>query len=360
MQIFQHRKIADKDSSEAMLAKKLYLLSVSSLVILANGCGIHAPRTRLGTLPTPPPGPRFYEPENLGSHSYSYSPFEKNGIVYTCKAGHLDITHVRMGADCTKYLIYKTRRALMREDEVLTFSVSLELSLHKVKFGYPKYWDKLPQKEKEEIIDEIAFEVGPYLAFSATLWHEVLTWFGVHFIGVEPEFNSSFSWEDIYSNLLGTKLAVEALKDTGHSYNRAMTLALDRKLKELGAQPKSVAIYASEKMRGKWYKGFLQVDTLRKNMDIGLDDGYVSPVIVPGICLDVEPEPLAVPVIRILSLYGFSIEHEIYPYEWEKDEIFEAIYPDGDGEKIEPDKHFAKLMYHIKRQAVEEYDYIIK
>lgn len=342
-----------------MLEKTLYFLSVSGLVILANGCGIHAPRTRLGTLPTPPPGPRFYEPEKLGSHSYSYSPFEKNGIVYTCKAGHIDITHVRMGADCTKYLIYKTRRALRDKKKEFTFSLSLERSLHKVKFDYPEFWDELTQEEQEIVIDEIAFEVGPYLAFNATVWHEILTWFGVHFVVVEPEFNSSFSWEDIYSNLLGTKLAVEALKDTKHSYNKAMTLAIDRKLKELGVQPKSTAIYASEKMRGKWYNGLLQVNTLRKNMDIGLDDGYVTPVIVPGICYSAEPEPLAVPAIRILKIYSFSMEYEIYPYEWEKDKIFRAIYPDGDGKKIEPDKHLAKLMHHIKRQAAKEYDYII-
>ena len=197
------------------------------------------------------------------------------------------------------------------------------------------------------------------MAFNATLWHEILTWFGVHFIGFEPEFNSSFSWEDIYSNLLGTKLAVKALKDTKHEYNEAMTLAIDRKLKELHAQPRSTAIYAVEKMRGKWYTGFLNVDTIRKNMDIGLDDGYISPVIVPGICYDAEPELLAVPTIGILQIYGFSIKHEIYPREWERGKILRTIYPDGNGEKIEPDKHFATLMYHIKRQAVEEYDYII-
>jgi len=247
----------------------------------------------------------------------------------------------------------------MKKDMGFTFRLSLELSQHKVKFSYPEYWDDLTHKEKEEIAEIIAFEVGPYLAFNATLWHEILTWFGVHFIGVEPEFNSSFSWEDIYSNLLGTKLAVEALKNTKHGYNKAMTLAIDRKLRELDVQPRSTAIYAVEKMRGEWFTGYLLVDIIRKNMDIGLDDGFVSPVIVPGICYDAEPEPLAVPAIDILAKYGFSMKHEIYPYEWERYRIFRAIYPDGIGEKVEPDKLFASLLYHIKTQAVEEYGYII-
>jgi len=341
------------------LTKTLYCLSILDLVILANGCGFHAPRTRMGTLPTPPPGPRFYEPHELGEHSYRFSPFERNGIVYTCKAGHIDITHLRWNADYTRYLVKKTRKTLMKKGKEFTFRLSLELSLHKVKFSYPEYWDDLTHKEKKEIAEVIAFEVGPYLAFNATLWHEILTWFGVHFIGVEPEFNSSFSWEDVYSNLLGTKLAVEALKNTKHGYNKAMTLAIDRRLEELGVQPKSTAIAAVEKMRGKWFTGYLLVDTIRRNMDIGLDDGYVTPVIIPDICYGAEPEPLAVPTANILAKYGFSMKYEIYPYELERYKILRTIYPDGIAGKVKPDKHFARFMYHIKKQAVEEYGYII-
>jgi len=342
-----------------MLEKTLKFIVGICLVILANGCSLHAPRPRVGTLPTPPPGPRFYEPDGLGKHSYSFNPFEKNGIVFTCKGGHIDITHLRWNADFTRYLIKKIRKTLMKQDEGLSFSLTSEISQHKVKFDYPEYWHSMPHEDKERIANRIAFEVGPYLTFEATIWHEILTWFGVHFIGFEPEFNSSFSWEDIYSNLLGTQLAVEALKDTQHTYNEAMTLAIDRKLKELGAQPRSTAISAVEKMKGKWYTGFLMVETLRKNMDIGLDDGYVTPVIVPGICLDTEPESLPVPTIEILPLYGFSLKHEIYPYEWERDKILRIIYPDGNGATIEPDKHFPAIMRYIKKQAIEKYDYII-
>ena len=248
----------------------------------------------------------------------------------------------------------------MRKNGEFIFRVSLELSLHRVKFTYPDYWDDLTRKEKEEIAEAIAFEVGPYLAFNATLWHEILTWFGVHFVGIEPEFNSSFSWEDLYSNLLGTQLALEAIKDTKHGYNSAMTLAIDRKLRELRAQPRSTAIYAAEKMRGKWFKGRLLVDTIRKNMDVGLDDGYITPVIVPDICYDAVPEPLAVPAVAdILAKYGFSMKYEIYPLELERFEILSVVHSDIMALKVEPDKHFAEYMRYIKRQAVEEYNYIV-
>ena len=330
-----------------------------ALVMLATGCNISSPRPRMGTLPTPPPGPRFEDPNNLGQHSYYFNPFEKNGIVYTCKAGHIDITHVRWAADHTRYLRERTRKSLMKESKGFSFRVSLEVSKHTVRFTYPEYWDALSQEEKEKISNEISLGVGPYLAFSATLWHEILTWFDVHFAGFEPEFNSSFTWEDMYSNLLGTEIAVKALEDTSLDYDTAMTLAMDRELRELGIQPKRTAIHASEKMRGKWFKGYLLVDTIRKNLDTGLDDGFVTPVLVPGICEGANPESRPVPTTDIVSKYGFSMKYEIQPREWEKGRILKVVYGDKKGKKIQPDKHFPVLMDYIKKEAVEKYGYDI-
>ena len=196
------------------LKKIIISAVVTGLVVLANGC-INGPRPRMGCLPTSTPGSRFLDPNNLGLHSYGYGKilFEKNGIVYTCKAGHIDITHSRWSADYTKYLIQKINKTLMKKRKGFSFTLTFERSKHKVKFTYPENWDSLSKKDRQKIANDIAFKVGPYLAFNATLWHEILTWFGVHFIGFEPEFNSAFSWEDSFSNLLGTRLAVEALQD---------------------------------------------------------------------------------------------------------------------------------------------------
>ena len=57
---------------------------------------------------------------------------------------------------------------------------------------------------------------------------------------------------------------------------------------------------------------------MRKNMDIGLDDGYITPILVPGICDDAEPEPLAVFTIDLLSKSGVLIKHKIRPNVWEE------------------------------------------
>lgn len=342
-----------------ILKKILIGMAVSVVSVLLAGCNINvfAPRPRMGTLPTPPPGPRFSDPNHLGRHSYYFNPFENNGILYTNKAGHIDLTHLRWNADYTRYLTKKTCTTLMKKRKGYSFNVTWELSTHKIEFIYPENWDNLPKKEKEKIAEEISFEVGPYITFNATLWHEIITWFGTRFAGIEPEFNSAFSWEDLYSNVLGIKLGLEAIKDPNHSYDTALTMAINREMKRLGVRSRSDAIYASEKMRGKWFRGYLDVDTMRKNMDTGVDDGFVSPILVPGMCDDAVPERIAVPVINSLSKYGFTMKYKISPNIWEEGKIFKVVYPNGKGKKIVPDKHYPILMDYIRKQAIEEYGY---
>ena len=336
-------------------------VAVTTAVILITGCNISAPRPRMGTLPTPPPGPRFSDPNNLGKHSYYFNPFEVDGILYTCKGGHIDLTHVRWNADYTRYAIKKTRKTLMKKGKGFSFNLTWELSTHKFRFSYPENWDSLSRDEKEKIADEVAYEIGPYIAFNATLWHEILTWFGVHFAGFEPEFNSAFSWEDVYSNLLGTKLAIEALRDTDHSYDTAMTLAIDRDIEMLGAKSKSTAIKLTEAMRGKWFKGYFNVTTIKKNMDIGLDDGYITPTLIPGICPGAQPASLPVPTTNILTKYGLSMTYQIYPREFERGKIFKVAYQNEKrkGPYVVPAKHYPLIMAHIRKQAVEKYGYNI-
>ncbi len=52
------------------------------------------PQVRMGCLASPTIGNRFVEHTNLGKHGYKKSDSGKNGIVYTCRAGHIDIAHL--------------------------------------------------------------------------------------------------------------------------------------------------------------------------------------------------------------------------------------------------------------------------
>ena len=136
-------------------SKIITLAIIAALAVMAGGC-ITGPRPRIGCLPTSTPGTRFLKPNNLGSHSYGYNKVfsEKNGLVYTCKAGHIDITHLRWNADYTKYLINKTQKTLMKKKKGFSFHLAFELSSHKIKFHYPKNWDRLRKADKKKIAEE--------------------------------------------------------------------------------------------------------------------------------------------------------------------------------------------------------------
>jgi hypothetical protein len=330
-----------------------YLGLIITLASMA-GCSLTGgPRARAGHLPTDTHGIAFANPDKLGKHSYGVTLFEVGGIIYTCKAGHLDLGHIRGNADNTKYLVKKVRNALTKNNKGFGFTITGELSRHNIKFTYPANWESNPDKEK--IINEIAYATGPYLSHQATVWHEILTWFGVHFMGFEQEFNSAFSWEDMYSNVLGTQLAVTAMKTPGKSFDQAMTDELNKKLKELNVQPKEVAIKASDKMRNIWYTGNLVPDMKIRNLDIGLD-GYITPMMVPGIteCSD-TPVNIAVPSLKVLRSHGFEMTHQVSPNVLEQGKIYKAA-----GTKdIHPEKHYPIIMKAIKQQVIQKgYKYV--
>ena len=316
-----------------------------------SGCGV-LPRARMGSLAAPTIGTPFLDPGNMGAHSYGYlrAPFEKNGIVYTCRGGSIDITHLRWNADYTRFLVNRTRGTLMKTGNRFSFNLAFEPSTHCVRFHYPDNWDSLSKDQKEEIADAVAFAVGPYLAYNATMWHEILTWFGTHFIAVEPEFNSAFSWEDTFSNLLGTHLAIRAMKDKEHSYDRALTLALNEELAALGDQPRHAAVDAVEKMRGHWFSGNFAVHTYRRNFDMGLDDGCVTAVLIPD-AADCQGQPASYPAwtLDLLTQYGVSLTYEIKPNVMEQGKIFRA----AGGSRIYPEAHFPILLDYIRSQAAE-------
>lgn len=335
-------------------------------IVFVCGCQFgERPRLRFGCYPTSTVGTIYLDPNNLGKHSFGSTLFEKDGIVYTCKAGHIDIIHVRIAADWTRYLTGQTRKCLMKDKAGFSFKFQPDNSMYHVSFEYPDNWKQLTEEQKSKIADEVSISMGKYLSFTAITWHEILTWFGYKCVGFFPEYPSAFSWEDSFSNLLGTHIAEHALADSKHSYDEAITIALNEELKELGVQPKRTARMASEKVRGKWFDGqFLYLVHMRKrNFDIGLDDGFVTPTLIDGIdgCDCTEPRSDPVPRLDSLANYGFAVKLQIEPREWEKDKILKVVYPDANQRKkyVEPSIHFAGILNHIKQEA-QQHGYAFK
>ncbi len=137
-------------------------------------------------------------------------------------------------------------------------------------------------------------------------------------------------------------------------------MALSRELKKLGVQKSRTAKRATKISEGQWFSdGLLFVKTKKRNFDTGLDDGFVTPWIVPSIseCEGIEAQPWPVPNPGFLSEYGFSLKFELEPREWEKGKILRIVYPDAKERKkrIEPALHFPLLMDYIKKDAAKRF-----
>jgi len=314
------------------------------------------PRLRYGATPCACIGAPFIG-ENLGKHGYYFRTAEKNGIAYTRRGGHIDTMHLRIAADWTAYLAAKSYRHLMRGDQSFSYKLLADRSRHTVHISYPENWQSMPQEQRREAAREVALTMGPYLAYSMVSWHEIITWYGFHSVGVIRESHSAFSWEDSYSNLLGAVVAARALRDTQRSYNEAVTIALDEEMRELGVQPAAVARQASESVRGTWYTGVVGplMSMRRRNPDIGVDDGLVTPVLALDLPAGAEPASYPAPTLETIAKYGFWAFVEIEPHEWERRKVLRIVYPNGKGKRVYPTAHFAPIMAHIQQEAAAKY-----
>jgi len=318
------------------------------------------PQRRIGSYAGSTLATSFLDAHQLGFHSYSFNPLEKNGVVYTCKAGHVDTYHVREFADWTAYLAAKSFRHVNKGDRKFSFRLK-EGDRCFVELTYPDSWGYLLPQEKEQIAHDISIKLGRYFSYTAATWHEILTWFGYKCTGILPEFPSAFSWEDNFSNLLGSYVGAAALRDTEHNYNEAVAAALESHLLMLGPQGPDVARRAAQDVKGSWYRGALPfiVDMRKRHFDTGVDDGSVTPWIVPSVreCKGVKAQPYAVPRPDFLCRHSFWMRFEIEPRTWEGKKILRIVYRDREKppKHIEPMKHFSVIVGHIKKEAEARY-----
>ncbi len=309
------------------------------------------PRIRPGCYASATRSVHFMDSGTLGSHSYRFSWSEHNGIAYTCRGGHIDVAHVRKGADCTAYLAAVTLDHLQKGEALFRCKL-MEPSVYFVTLTFPSDWDRLDEAERERIARGVAVRLGQHLAFTSLTWHEIITWFGYRPRPHVSEFPSAFSWEDTYSNLLGAHVAGMALQDESRAYDEAVTFALEEKMKELAGQSLAVARQSSEAMRGIWYTStWISTRIRRRDLDVGSDDGYVTPCLVPSVavCEGKQPYPLAIPSLDYLAEHGFSVRVEMEPRVWEMRKIRKVLAAAGCPavECLDPAVHFPIIISHI-------------
>jgi len=208
--------------------------------------------------------------ELLGNHHYLGDKEEGNGILYSRRGGFLDFGHLRDYVDWTAYL-YNMEKKSQQEGEIL-INLAYEA-------GEKSLVMKIPPTEKEEDLINLAGRI----AFDLSIWHEITTWFGAKTVPLVSEKFSSFSVEDAYSNLLGTKIAAEAIK-SDLPYEQAVTKIIKEKLAELEAvSSEEETIQAYEAVRDVWWTRKKPLPN-NKMMIQRLLIVYpsLSPMIVPG------------------------------------------------------------------------------
>lgn len=214
----------------------------------------------------------------LGEHHYNDSAFgavknivglskEKSGLIYTHRGGFIDIAHVRDTADNTLYL-FSHIYSRLGQDRRIFFSE--ELGLRRIQLHA-----FTPPAAMADRYTLAAWLAG-HLAFQMAQWHEVAQWYGFQSVPGFSEEISAFSPEDLYSNLLGARLAINVILQ-GHAgsteaYNHAMDKALHSALIQLGAVSKEETEREFRDLDGDWWNSKRRVPdkflVLNRNYDL--------------------------------------------------------------------------------------------
>lgn len=258
----------------------------------AKALGIPVPFYRLDNV---------IETTSLGKHIYNDRLFgaianlaglsgEKNGIIYTSRGGFIDIAHVRDTADMTLFL-FSHIWAQSGKDRVI--DLGDELAQRRIRlFAFAT-----PQDEMQRYV--LSTRLAGWLAFQVAAWHEVAQWYGYESVSGFSEAVSAFSPEDLYSNLLGARLAMALILRGDASsiaqYNRAMTVILPEALEQLGAAPAQMTRFHFDMLDGQWWDSHRYVPekflVLKRNYDTS--GSRRLPTRVPG--ESTEPVQLNLP-----------------------------------------------------------------
>ncbi len=235
--------------------------------------------------------------ENMGTHAYMGGRTEQNGIIYTRRGGFLDLGHLRDCADWTAFLYN-----LIKASQTDPYYRHIELRNE----GGAKSLDlNIPKDLNEEQIIQLAGKIS----FDLSMWHEISTWFGSSYVPLIPEKFSSFSPEDMYSNLMGVHLGMRAIKNK-LDYDNAMTLELNNMLDSLECVDTEGETYnAMLKVNEVWYTNQKKYPNknvvLKRYIEFGND---LSPWLVPGFESHRQPFILQKPDNSLSNYYQLSLK----------------------------------------------------
>lgn len=199
------------------------------------------------------------DPDNTGEHHYNDSWIsmimtltgmnsEHDGIIYTRRGGFIDLAHVRDTADNTLWLF---NQILPQLGHAGTIKLPDELGQRIIRLS------SFPAPDSELDRNNLAVRLAAQLAFQLAVWHEVAQWYGYQSVPGYPEGVSAFSLEDLYSNLLGARIAIDLLNTGGGvsmaQYQQSMAQMLAEALKQLQAVSPKDTRFQFDMVDGKWW-----------------------------------------------------------------------------------------------------------
>ncbi len=256
--------------------------------LLGCSSGPATPRMRLGSIPFPGPFTLYSvaDPNALGTHRYEGwmdrhdGPNEVDrGILYTRRAGFLDLSHVRESMDIVKYA----------HDRILeqfaggkggVFHVDWADTRYDICVKVPDWWAQISEADRAEVSREAAIRQAQRLAVVVGSWHELGTWYGQMTIPPFSEKASAFTWDDAGSHIVAAIVAGNALRDSGTPWNAAVTKALADELAALGVADIDFESRAVEQVHGRWWWGGTAI---RRDLDTGLASNIKVPWLVTGL-----------------------------------------------------------------------------
>ncbi|MEW6441208.1 MAG: DUF4056 domain-containing protein [bacterium] len=250
----------------------------------------------VGSIPVPGYEVRnVLDVEDLGTHTYNNGTLslqrpeqgpgvvtdEASGILYTCRGGFIDIAHVRDNADRTFYLAARIGRLAATGGMVPVAREGAErrLVVHPVDASLVRAYG----------IREVVIGLAEWIDFQLSIWHEIATWYRWSATAF-PEQASAFSPEDLYSNLLGAKIAGQVVRRHGaaseEDYNRNVTAILRDALTKLGAMPADASRFAFRYLDGIWWDSDKRAPD---NLLVTHRNFHIRPTLYPWKLVDALP-----------------------------------------------------------------------
>jgi len=226
-------------------------------------------------------------PGSIGHHSYSgvSTSRETNGVIYTRRGGFIDTGHTREYADLTAHLSVRLKELLARgEGELRLDPRDGEIIV------------RIQAPVKAELLERTSLQLARRIAFQVSVWVEISQHYGHTVLRGAEEYFSSFTPEDLYSNLLGTYLGVASV-ESKLPYDRAMDESFADALRSLEATPSTETRRVLDALAGRWWRASTPWPAAEIPILHSFDIGpHVMPALAPP---DLVPTPRVPAVLDV-------------------------------------------------------------